>query len=123
MLVSGVLAASALLALLGLSFFRRSCARRVIAYADQPEVELAYGPLWLVIAHSAALAVRHPRLLGFGLDHAVHLLAGVDSLSLLDDDEISWVDAYHARVRETIGALVDEETAAWLNEATQPLRG
>jgi len=40
---------------------------------------------------------------------------------LLSDDEIAWVDAYHARVRETLSPLVDEATAAWLAEATRPL--
>ena len=40
---------------------------------------------------------------------------------LLDDDETRWLDAYHARVRETIGSLVDGETRAWLERATAPL--
>ena len=40
---------------------------------------------------------------------------------LLDEDEIAWLDAYHARVRETIAPLVDAETARWLAEATAPL--
>jgi Xaa-Pro aminopeptidase len=41
--------------------------------------------------------------------------------ALLDDQEVAWVDAYHARVRETLGPLVDAETRAWLAEATRPL--
>jgi Xaa-Pro aminopeptidase len=41
--------------------------------------------------------------------------------SLLTPAEIAWLDAYHARVRETIGPLVDADTAAWLVEATRPL--
>jgi Xaa-Pro aminopeptidase len=41
--------------------------------------------------------------------------------SLLDDEEIAWLDAYHARVRETLTPLVDPATAHWLAEATQPL--
>ena len=40
---------------------------------------------------------------------------------LLTSDETAWMDGYHARVRETIGPLVDPETAAWLEEATRPL--
>ncbi|MDX1423789.1 MAG: M24 family metallopeptidase C-terminal domain-containing protein, partial [Kiloniellales bacterium] len=40
---------------------------------------------------------------------------------LLDEKEVAWVDAYHARVRETLGPLVDPETRAWLAEATRPL--
>ncbi|MGE3782193.1 MAG: M24 family metallopeptidase C-terminal domain-containing protein [Alphaproteobacteria bacterium] len=40
---------------------------------------------------------------------------------LMDEDEIAWLAAYHARVRETISPLVDAETARWLAAATAPL--
>jgi Xaa-Pro aminopeptidase len=40
---------------------------------------------------------------------------------LLDDDEIAWLNAYHARVREVISPLVDRDTATWLERATAPL--
>jgi Xaa-Pro aminopeptidase len=40
---------------------------------------------------------------------------------LLDRDEAAWLDGYHARVRETIGPLVDAETARWLETATAPI--
>jgi len=40
---------------------------------------------------------------------------------LLEDDETAWLDAYHARVRETLTPLVDAETARWLAAATQPI--
>jgi Xaa-Pro aminopeptidase len=41
--------------------------------------------------------------------------------SLLDSDELDWLDAYHARVREVLTPLVDAATAEWLAEATQPI--
>jgi len=41
--------------------------------------------------------------------------------SLLDEDEIAWLDAYHARVRETLTPLVDPDTARWLTDATRPV--
>lgn len=41
--------------------------------------------------------------------------------SLMSPDEIAWLDAYHARVAETIGPLVDKETLGWLRSATRPL--
>ena len=44
-------------------------------------------------------------------------------LSLLDDDEIAWLDAYHAHVREVLTPLIDPDTAHWLADATQPIRG
>jgi Xaa-Pro aminopeptidase len=40
---------------------------------------------------------------------------------LLDDGEAAWLDGYHARVRGTIGPLVDAETRAWLEQATAPV--
>ncbi len=40
---------------------------------------------------------------------------------LLGDDEIAWLDAYHARVRAVIGPLVDPATATWLAAATAPI--
>ena len=33
---------------------------------------------------------------------------------LLDREELEWLDAYHARVLETLSPLLDEETASWL---------
>jgi Xaa-Pro aminopeptidase len=41
--------------------------------------------------------------------------------ALLSREEIAWLDAYHARVREALAPLVDGETAGWLAAATQPL--
>lgn len=41
--------------------------------------------------------------------------------NLLNQDETDWLDAYHVRVRETIGPLVDEATRRWLEAATAPL--
>ena len=41
--------------------------------------------------------------------------------SLLGAEEIAWLDAYHARVRESLAPLLDAETAAWLEAATRPL--
>ena len=51
---------------------------------------------------------------------AVVLLRLVDP-SLMNADEIAWLDAYHRRVRETLGPDLDGETRAWLDEATRPL--
>ena len=40
---------------------------------------------------------------------------------LLEPDERAWLDAYHARVAETLAPLVEPETARWLRAACQPL--
>jgi Xaa-Pro aminopeptidase len=43
--------------------------------------------------------------------------------ALLTAEERAWLDAYHARVRETLTPLVDAETAAWLAAETRPVGG
>ena len=40
-------------------------------------------------------------------------------VSLLTADERAWLNVYHARVRETLSRLVDDETRAWLEQATR----
>jgi Xaa-Pro aminopeptidase len=40
---------------------------------------------------------------------------------LLTAEELDWLNAYHARVRETVGPLVDGQTRTWLESATRPL--
>ncbi|HYA81361.1 MAG TPA: aminopeptidase family protein P, partial [Methylocystis sp.] len=39
--------------------------------------------------------------------------------SLMTREEIDWLDAYHARVRDVLSPLLDEETRAWLEAATR----
>jgi len=41
---------------------------------------------------------------------------------LMDKEEIAWLDAYHARVREVLSPLVERETRAWLKQATRRVR-
>jgi Xaa-Pro aminopeptidase len=41
--------------------------------------------------------------------------------SLMTQEEIAWLDTYHARVRTTISPLVDDQTKMWLEEMTRPL--
>jgi Xaa-Pro aminopeptidase len=40
---------------------------------------------------------------------------------LLTAAEKTWLNAYHARVREIVAPQVDEATRAWLDEATRPI--
>ena len=39
-------------------------------------------------------------------------------ITLLDGDEIRWLDAYHGWVRATLSPILEPEVAAWLAEAT-----
>jgi Xaa-Pro aminopeptidase len=41
--------------------------------------------------------------------------------ALMTADEIAWLDAYHARVRDALAPIVDAPTREWLVKATAPL--
>jgi Xaa-Pro aminopeptidase len=41
--------------------------------------------------------------------------------ALMTKEEIAWLDAYHARVRDVLAPLVDEQTRAWLHGACAAL--
>jgi Xaa-Pro aminopeptidase len=41
--------------------------------------------------------------------------------ALMNADEIAWLNAYHAAVREKIGPSLDAQTRAWLEEATRAI--
>lgn len=41
--------------------------------------------------------------------------------SIMSDEEIAWVNDYHATVRERLTPMLDAEGAAWLEEKTRPL--
>jgi Xaa-Pro aminopeptidase len=41
--------------------------------------------------------------------------------TMMAPDEVKWLDAYHAKVREVVSAALDEPTRAWLEAATAPL--
>jgi Xaa-Pro aminopeptidase len=47
-------------------------------------------------------------------------VAGLD-MSLLTPEEINWLNDYHNKVREKLTPLLNEDDAAWLKEATQPV--
>lgn len=42
--------------------------------------------------------------------------------SLLREDEVAWLNAYHATVRERLSARVSGQALAWLLQRTEPLR-
>ena len=73
-----------------------------------------------LVAGAAGRAARREReMLGFETLTLAPIDRNLIDPSLLDDDEIAWLDAYHTRVRETLTPLVDAETARWLAEATR----
>ncbi|QIB33439.1 aminopeptidase P family protein [Ancylobacter pratisalsi] len=77
----------------------------------------------LIVAEPPAIEGAEKPLLGFETLTLAPFDRRVIDLALLTPDEISWLDAYHARVRAEIGPLVDGPTRAWLEAATAPLAG
>ena len=69
--------------------------------------------------------VRQPKETGFGqyLYFETLTLCPIDTrpvdLELLDEREISWLNTYHAEVREKLLPLVEGEAAAWLLAHTE----
>ncbi|NBX74428.1 MAG: hypothetical protein EBQ89_09055 [Alphaproteobacteria bacterium] len=61
------------------------------------------------------------KLLAFETLTLVPYARNLIDCSLLQADEMVWINAYHARVWEKISPLVDAETREWLKDATQPL--
>lgn len=43
-------------------------------------------------------------------------------VTMLNKDELAWLNAYHARVRAEVRPALDEATAAWLDQATAELK-
>ena len=75
----------------------------------------------LVAVQEVDLAGAERPMLGFETLTLAPIDRALIDRDLLTADETGWVDGYHARVRETLGPLVDPDTAAWLEEATRPL--
>jgi Xaa-Pro aminopeptidase len=42
-------------------------------------------------------------------------------VKMLSDNELSWLNDYHARVRREVRPLLDETTKVWFDAATEPL--
>src|SRR5262249_16818364 len=42
--------------------------------------------------------------------------------ALMTREEIAWLDAYHARVRDVLASLVDAATRGWLKTSCAPLK-
>ena len=71
------------------------------------------------IAHKSKLD-----MLGFETLTMAPISKALIKLDLLTNDEIGWIDRYHAKVRERISPALKKwpETCDWLSKATTPLK-
>jgi Xaa-Pro aminopeptidase len=73
----------------------------------------------LIVVHEAKIEGAERAMLEFETVTLAPIDLELVETSLLTTDETTWLNAYHARVRETLTPLVDADTAAWLKTATR----
>jgi Xaa-Pro aminopeptidase len=75
----------------------------------------------LVLVEPREVAGGERTMLGFETLTLAPIDLALVEPSLLDEGEIAWLDAYHARVRDEVGPLLDGGEQAWLLGATIPI--
>ena len=74
----------------------------------------------LVVVEERAIAGAERKMLGFETISFAPIDQRLIEPKLLDEDEIAWLNAYHAKTRAVAAAAGGEpETRAWLREATR----
>jgi Xaa-Pro aminopeptidase len=73
----------------------------------------------LMAVEPRAIAGGEREMLGFETLTLAPIDLRLVDWRLMGEDEIKWVDAYHARVRKILSPLVDAATRRWLNDATR----
>ena len=75
----------------------------------------------LVLVEPREVDGAEKKLLGFETLTFAPIDRNLIDVGLLTDEEREWVDRYHAQVVEIVGAQLDGEAKAWLEEQCQPL--
>ncbi|SMH60727.1 aminopeptidase P family protein [Azospirillum agricola] len=75
----------------------------------------------LVVVQPVEIADAERPMLGFEPLTLAPIDRTLIEVSLLTGEELAWVDAYHARVRDELTPQLDAGDAAWLAGATAPL--
>jgi len=75
----------------------------------------------VLVTEAEKLAGGEREMMGFETLTLVPIDRRLIDKSLLSAEEIRWLDAYHARVRDIISPEVDPDTRRWLEAATAPL--
>ena len=75
----------------------------------------------LVLVEARLIEGGEREMLGFETLTLAPINLALVEPALMSAEEIAWLDAYHARVRETLAPLVDAGTQRWLKAATRPV--
>ena len=75
----------------------------------------------LIVVQPLDLPMAERPMLGFEVLTLVPIDRNLIEPALLTAEEIAWINAYHARVRDALAPALDAETATWLLDATSPI--
>ena len=75
----------------------------------------------VVVTDFAELPRGERKMMGLETITLVPIDLNLVETSLLTEDERAWLNAYHARVRETLQHLVDDDARAWLERVTKAI--
>ncbi|MEL6548434.1 MAG: M24B family metallopeptidase, partial [Myxococcota bacterium] len=75
----------------------------------------------LVVVAPVEIAGAEREMLGFETITLAPIDRALVDATLLDAEELRWLNAYHARVCETLAPRVDSATAKWLRAVTEPI--
>ena len=75
----------------------------------------------IVVTEAKAVAGGERKMMEFETITLAPIDLGLVEPSLLSAEERAWLNAYHARVRDTLMPLVDGETRPWLERATRAI--
>jgi Xaa-Pro aminopeptidase len=75
----------------------------------------------LLVSEPAAVPGGEREMMGFEVLTLVPIDRRLVDVALMTTAEIAWLDTYHQRVREAIGAHLSGEDRAWLEVATAPV--
>ena len=75
----------------------------------------------LVVVEPRAVPGAEREMFGFETISLAPIDANLIDPRLLDEEEVAWLDAYHAKVRATVSPHVNRKTRSWLVQATRRL--
>ena len=75
----------------------------------------------LLVLPPAKIAGGDSEMLGFETLSLAPIDRRLVEPSLMTSDEIRWLDAYHARLPQALGRLLDDGERTWLTTATRPI--
>ncbi|CAA9337102.1 MAG: Xaa-Pro aminopeptidase, partial [uncultured Microvirga sp.] len=74
----------------------------------------------LILVEPRAVAGAEREMMGFETLTLAPIDLSLVEPALMTADEIAWLNAYHAWVRDSLSPQVDDETRVWLEGATRP---